>query len=414
MKPNSRITSDSVADLIFHLKWKSNEAVHTDGFQANRVNIWRDRLPPALLAALMGKEAGEQLQTALADGEVVAAFTPRNLFDIKNTRFGHRFGADRMPEPRLGRFYPKGLLQGMAGIFRTNGQPFRCVGLNNGHMTADLNHPLAGKDLDLSVVVGKVGHKGTERGGSSIDWMETLTAGPGMQARWQMQQTDYFSDNALARDDNQRDVDFYRKPRFVQHIDDTAREMIRNTYGRFLADGMRVLDLMSSWQSHVPDRLHLERLAGLGLNEEELENNSQLSDFVVHDLNADAVLPFDANTFDAVLNSVSVEYLTDPLAVFREVARILRPNGYFVVTFSNRWFPTKAIQVWKEIHEFERMGLVMEYFLRTGGFKDLQTYSIRGLPRPHEDKYFPKLLFSDPIYAVWGRKRQPTFDKETL
>jgi len=404
MKPENRITSDSVVDLIFHLKWKSGDAVHTDGYQASRVNIWRDRLPPSLLEALMGKAAGERFQVSLEDGEAIAAFTPRNLFDIQRTRFGHRDGKNKMTEPRLGRFYPKGMLQGIAGIFRANVQPFRCTGVSNGHLTADLNHPLAGKDLDLAVVVGKVGQKGAERGGTSVDWMDSLAAGPGMQARWQRQQTDYFTDGALARDDDQRDAEFYRNPRFVHHIDATAREMIRNTYGRFLADGMRVLDLMSSWQSHVPARLHLERLTGLGLNEEELKRNSQLSDFVVHDLNADALLPFASNTFDAVLNTVSVEYLTDPLAVFREVARVLRPDGYFVVTFSNRWFPTKAVQVWKEIHEFERMGLVLEYFLRAGGFKDLQTYSIRGLPRPHDDKYFPELMFSDPVYAVWGRK----------
>lgn len=181
--------------------------------------------------------------------------------------------------------------------------------------------------------------------------------------------------------------------------------MVRNTYGRFLTDGMQVLDLMSSWQSHIPANLHLDRLVGLGLNEDELKSNSQLSDFRGHDLNADSRLPFESNTFDAVVNTVSVEYLTDPLPVFREVSRILRPDGYFIVTFSNRWFPTKVIKIWQELHEFERMGLVLEYFLRAGGFKKLQTYSIRGLPRPHDDKYYPELLFSDPVYAVWGRKQ---------
>ncbi|MEJ2099836.1 MAG: methyltransferase domain-containing protein, partial [Desulfobacterales bacterium] len=132
---------------------------------------------------------------------------------------------------------------------------------------------------------------------------------------------------------------------------------------------------------------------------------AQLSDFVVYDLNADTTLPFESNTFDAVVNTASVEYLTDPLAVFREVSRILKPEGHFIITFSNRWFPTKAIRIWQELHEFERMGLVLEYFLRAGGFTDLQTHSIRGLPRPHADKYFPDLLFSDPVYAVWGRRQ---------
>lgn len=405
MTNTNRITSDSVVDVIFHLKWKSGVARHTDGYQASRVNIWRDHIPPVLLDALMGKAAGERLQVPLEEGEAVAAFAPQNLFDIQNSQFDRRLGPATVTEPRLGRFYPKGMLNGIAGIFKTNVQPFRCVGLKNGHMTVDFNHPLAGKDLQLSAVIGRVGIKSTERGGTSIDWMETLTSGPGMQARWQMQQTEYFSSDVFKRDDDQPDAKFYHEPRYVHHIDETAREMVKNTYGRFLTDGMSVLDLMSSWQSHIPNNLHLDRLVGLGLNEDELKRNSQLSDWLVHDLNVEATLPFESNTFDAVVNTASVEYLTDPLALFKEVSRILRPDGYFLVTFSNRWFPTKAVKIWPDLHEFERMGLVLEYFLRTGGYKDLQTYSIRGLPRPHDDKYYPDLLFSDPVYAVWGRKQ---------
>ena len=405
MSEINRITSESVVDLILHLKWKSNNAIHTDGYQANNISIWRDILPPRLLDELLDKALGERLQLPLKDGDGVEAFENKNLLQIKSTQFDRRFNPDGIVEPRLGRFYPKGMLRGVSGIFRANIQPFRCVGLNNDHLTVDLNHPLAGKDLTLSVVIGKVGLKRTERGGTSIDWLKTLTSGPGMQARWQNQQTDYFSDGAFERDDEQPDKEFYQKPRLVHHIDETAREMVRNTYGRFLADGMHVLDLMSSWQSHIPAALHLSRVAGLGLNRKELEKNSQLSNFMVQDLNADARLPFDPNSFDTVINTASVEYLTYPLEVFREVFRILRPGGYFIVTFSNRWFPTKAIKIWRELHEFERMGMVLEYFLRAGGFKDLQTYSIRGLPRPRDDKYFPELKFSDPVYAVWGRKQ---------
>jgi SAM-dependent methyltransferase len=407
MGTSNRINSDSLVDLVFYLKWKSNFAIHTDGYQASRVNIWRDFFPPVFLDAVMNKEAGDRLQIPLKKSEIVASFEPRNLFDIENTQFDRRYGENDYTEPRRGRFYPKGRLKGLAGIFKDNIQPFRCVRIGNGHLTVDFNHPLAGKELDLAVVVGKVGNKRTELGGISVDWMESLTAGPGMQAPWQNQLTDFFSDNCFCRADDQGDAEFYREPRLVQHIDDTARAVLSNTYGRFLTDGMRVLDLMSSCQSHIPYSLHLDRLVGLGLNQHELKNNPQLSDFLIQDLNTEARLPFESDTFDAVINTVSVEYLTDPLAIFREVSRVLRPDGYFIITFSNRWFPAKAIKIWQELHEFERMGLVLEYFLRAGGFKDLQTYSFRGLPRPHDDKYFPDLLFSDPVYAVWGRKHLP-------
>ena len=271
-------------------------------------------------------------------------------------------------------------------------------------MTVDFNHPLSGKDLVLNAVVGKVEAKENERGGSSVDWMELLTSGPGMQARWQKNQSDYFYPGAFTRYDEKPDAWFYEKPRLVQHIDDTAIEMVKHTYGRFLKDGMQVLDLMSSWLSHLPTNLSLRHVVGLGLNERELRNNSQLSDLLVQDLNSNPRLPFESDSFDAVICTVSVEYLIDPLAVFKEVSRVLRNDGYFIVTFSNRWFPTKAIKIWTELHEFERMGMVLEYYIRSGGFKNLQTYSIRGLPRPHEDAYYPDLMYSDPIYAVWGQK----------
>jgi FKBP-type peptidyl-prolyl cis-trans isomerase 2 len=391
--------------MVFHLKWKSGGVAHTDGYQASRINIWRDYIPTSLLEEMNGKQAGERFELQLTSNDLNQDYSKQNLFQIKSKQFDPNSTLGAKANPAVGRFYPKGILKSVAGVFSDNVQPFRLVHVNNGNMMVDFNHPLAGKELTLSGVVGKVENKKIERGGSSVDWMDVLTAGPGMQARWQSQPTDFFSAEAFARDDETPDTIFYQEPRLVQHIDDTAIEMIRNTYGRFLKDDMNVLDLMSSWQSHLPEKLNLRRLVGLGLNDLELKKNSRLSEHVVQDLNLCPVLPFESDSFDAVLCTVSVEYLTNPLAIFEEVARVLRTDGYFIVTFSNRWFPTKAIRIWKELHEFERMGMIVEYFIRSGGYKNLQTYSFRGLPRPHDDKYFPDLIYSDPVYAGWGQKR---------
>lgn len=169
---------------------------------------------------------------------------------------------------------------------------------------------------------------------------------------------------------------------------------------------MRVLDLMSSWKSYIPDKLALKELVGIGLNRQELRLNRLLTDYRVHDLNQNPSLPFADNHFDAVICNVSMEYLTNPFAVFDEVARILSPKGYFVLTFSNRWFPPKVIRIWQELHEFERVGLVLEYFLRSAKFNDLHTYSVRGLPRPVNDKYYPQIKRADPVFAAWGRKKE--------
>ncbi len=400
-----RIDSDSIVDMIFHLKWKSEYAVHTDAYQASRINIWRDFFPPNLLDEIEDRQAGDRIEVDLKAGDILPPFDKQNLIQLKRDQLDGRLAGDTIARPAVGRFYPKGMLKNVTGVFSANVQPCRCVELSNGHMTVDLNHPLSGKDLVLSAVVGKVEAKENERGGSSVDWMEVLTTGPGMQARWKERQTDYFSPGAFSRGDQKPDALFYGKPRYVQHIDATAIEVVKNTYGRFLKDDMQVLDLMSSWQSHLPENLNLGHTVGLGLNERELKKNSQLTESVVQDLNVNPRLPFESNSVDVVICSVSVEYLIDPLAVFEEVSRVLRTDGHFIVTFSNRWFPTKVIKIWTELHEFERMGMVLEYFQRAGGFKALQTYSIRGLPRPHDDKYFPDLTYSDPVYAVWGQKR---------
>ena len=405
MKVNSRrIETDSIVDVVFHLKWKSDAAIHADGYQASRVNIWRDYLPSSLLGQMKGKQTGERLEIHFKAGKILPPFDEQKLIQIKSDQFDRQRATGPKTSPGIGRFYPKGMLKNVAGVYSANVEPFRCVQSNNGKMTVDFNHPLSGKDLVLSAVVGKVEAKENERGGSSVDWMEVLTTGPGMQARWRDNRTDYFSPGAFTRDDENPDALFYVNPRYVQHIDTTAIEMVKNTYGRFLKDDMQVLDLMSSWHSHVPAHLNFKRFVGLGLNESELNKNSCLSETVVQDLNMNSGLPFESNSFDAAICTVSVEYLINPLAVFEEIFRVLRTDGYFIVTFSNRWFPTKSIKIWKELHEFERMGLVLEYFLRSGGFKNLQTYSIRGLPRPHDDTYYPDLRYSDPVYAVWGQK----------
>lgn len=140
------------------------------------------------------------------------------------------------------------------------------------------------------------------------------------------------------------------------------------------------------------------------MNADELNANERLTERVAQDLNETPVLPWDDNSFDAAICSLSIEYLLNPVAVLREVRRVLRPGSRFVITFSNRWFPTKAIALWAELHEFERMGLVLEWFHSAGGYCDLETWSLRGLPRPASDAYAARLPFADPVYAVWGTK----------
>ena len=389
-----KIDMDSVVDVVFQLKWDSQHAAHNECYAARDVNLWRDWLPDNVRRSLIGKRSWEHAAVDFSAGEFFGSGGGQLKINRK-----------QFPKiPKAGRFYPKGCISDLPGVFPQNMQPFRCVGVNNGHMDVDVAHPLSLHPLSLSMTVGQVSAKESERGGSSVDWVGLLTEGPGMQARWQGTPTDFFSDTPFARRNEQADDRFYDNPRLVHHLDETARDMLADLYKRFVKDGAQVLDLMSSWVSHLPNEVNPGRISGLGMNRTELEQNPRLTDLQVHDLNTAPALPYENGSFDVAICSVSVEYLTRPLEVFADVARVLKPGGTFVVTFSNRWFPPKVVRIWEQIHEFERVGLVMEYFLRSEAFNNLGTYSMRGLPRPQNDKYARELALSDPVYAVWGQK----------
>lgn len=197
------------------------------------------------------------------------------------------------------------------------------------------------------------------------------------------------------------DAAFYAAPRLVDHLDATAlREWCALT-GRFVSNDMAVLDLMASHDSHLPDEVRPARLAGLGMNADELAANPMLTERLVHDLNVTPWLPFASGEFDLVLCALSIEYLVRPEAVLREVKRVLKPGGTCLVSFSERWFPPKAVAPWPMLHPFARVAWVLRHFQRAG-FRDLHTESLRGLPRPADDKYIAQTKFSDPLYAVWG------------
>jgi len=215
-----------------------------------------------------------------------------------------------------------------------------------------------------------------------------------------------YGKDAFRRLDESDDAVFYRRDRFVSHLDRTALATVEHIVGTLIIEDRPViLDLMAGWDSHIPATVKAADVVGLGLNESELRSNKVLSRYVLHDLNADPKLPFADNSFDVVLNTVSVDYMTRPFEVFAEVARILRPGGLFLVVFSNRMFPSKAVKIWKESSEEERVFLVEDFFRSVPDFGETNLAVSKGRPRPADDKYAPLGIPSDPIYAMWAEKR---------
>jgi SAM-dependent methyltransferase len=191
---------------------------------------------------------------------------------------------------------------------------------------------------------------------------------------------------AFARSDESPDERFYRQPRFVEHIDAVAIADVERLHRERLPAGGEILDLMSSWVSHLPRDVAYARVAGLGMNADELAGNPRLDSYVVHDLNARSTLPFADASFDAAVICVSIQYLTDPIAVLRDLARVVRPGGSAIVTFSNRCFPTKAVAIWQALDDHGHLILVAKYF-ESAGWHGIE--QVTSPPRPH-----------DPLYAV--------------
>lgn len=217
-----------------------------------------------------------------------------------------------------------------------------------------------------------------------------------------------YGKDAFTRQDEAEDRVFYSPDRFVDHLDTTALASVSKIIENLIVEPSPViLDQMAGWNSHLPLTLRPSRVYGLGLNEQELGQNVALDDRIIHDLNIDPRLPFEDDTFDVVLNTVSVDYLTRPFEVFSETARILKPGGLYLVIFSNRMFPQKAVKVWRDASEEERIMIVQDYFRHEPLFTSTRVFVSRGLPRPVDDKYAEYGIPSDPVYAVYAEKRGP-------
>ena len=206
-----------------------------------------------------------------------------------------------------------------------------------------------------------------------------------------------FSDlpkRALSREDESPDGLFYLQPRFVTHIDEGAIAAVTQLYREFLPPNGAVLDVMSSWISHLPAEIKYRRVAGLGMNREELAANPRLNDFVVHDLNVNPRVPFKDAEFDAAAICVSIDYLKDPLPVLRDLARVVKADGPLVITFSTRCFPTKAIRAWLATDDAGRVQIVESMLTASGSWVKIERFDRS-----------PATRKGDPLFGIVARSK---------
>ncbi|TXM74534.1 methyltransferase domain-containing protein [Methylobacterium sp. WL69] len=196
---------------------------------------------------------------------------------------------------------------------------------------------------------------------------------------------------AFAKQDRTPDALFYAQPRLVTHIDDAAINAVTDLYRTLLPPGGRILDLMSSWVSHLPAEVAYGAVIGHGLNAQELTANARLTQHFVQDLNADPILPLNDTSIDAALICVGVQYLQNPVAVLRQVARVLVPGAPVIITFSNRCFPTKAVAIWQALGGDDHARLIALY-LQHAGFSAIEARVL-----------LPEGGPTDPLRAVIGR-----------
>lgn len=194
------------------------------------------------------------------------------------------------------------------------------------------------------------------------------------------------------REDESPDSFFYDEPRLEVHIDALTIDALTETYRNYLRPGDAILDLMSSWKSHLPAEIGYQSVTGLGMNETELSRNTSLDSYIVHDLNKQPQLPFGNGTFDAVLIAVSIQYLVKPVEVFRSIGQSLKPEGVCLVALSRRLFPSKAIRAFLVLKATERCQLVKSYFDYAGEFGEVEIYD----RSPQQ---------GDPLWIVMARKK---------
>lgn len=348
---------NAVGALEFSVTWEKDGIHHEEWFLGRKVNPVNDIFPRDMRKALEGKREGDTVTFTYEPRLCI----PRHREKLVRTMPMHKLRPKTLCGtpiiPRVGRFYPQGHINGIRDIYPDTLTPFRMIALDGDTFTADCNHPLANIPVTFTVTIQYLETRDTGTYGSLTHWREaTCDWGPGMQAMLDGQPTDFYLPDFFDRND-ETDTPF--TPPLV---DKTARQAFDAIAAQFITPDMRVLDLSSA--------------------------------------------PRPEDRHDAAFGFLCIEYMDDPITVLENVAARLRPGGPVVIGFSNHFDESRVIRGWTELHEFERMGLVLDYIRQAGLDAHAGTVSRRNDWRPKDDPTFLEMRgVSDPLYVVYGYKR---------
>lgn len=396
--------------LQLDLQWQDDLVHYLDRYFLIKTNFWRDSYPAVLDYQIKQAELNQIIEVNYKPGDLLAdEFSQSNLKTIPLSKFDQYFKGAMPIVPVVGRFYPRGMIEGVADCFKMDDRPFRVIGKTADTLDIDLNHPLASIPLHLTAKITDIFDANQQNGGRCNDVAEIITTqGPGFQTLLKSHAVDFFQGMPFLRKIEDDDSVFYEAVESKPSVDQAALDQLKLFYSEHLEDNSKILDLMAGSDSHLPEEFTSLDITGLSIKESDLMANQALTQRIIHDVNQNPQLPFDNNEFDVIICSFSIEYVIQPEKIFQQLARILKPGGQLIISFSDLYYQKKVIALWDDVHPFERMGIILEYFRQCGEFKDLRSESIRGLIKHDDDPFISKNVFSCPLFIVSG-----TFAGET-
>ena len=198
---------------------------------------------------------------------------------------------------------------------------------------------------------------------------------------------------------------FYQQPRFVHHLSDSFRNRLTSLYSEYLLNHYIILDLMSSWVSHLPSNISYKKVIGHGMNEAELSSNERLDRFFVQNLNKKQNMPIEDSSVDVGLIVAGWQYLQYPEKVSLELSRVIKSDSLLIISFTNRAFWTKAPNIWTYSSEEKRIEYVTSV-LTSNGWR---------IEKILNEKTQDKKLFgfytseSDPFFSVIARNNKSNY-----